>query len=161
MIFKIHISLPKRTNQMINFQFSILEFLAGVWTYDREFDNGNSGIGTVNFVKDKFYGLEYSELGKLKLVDGTELTAKRKYFFNATEKNLKIYFFETPKILFQGFELKTMGQNIIGKATHHCGDDFYDSEYIFKANDTFQIKHKVMGAKKNYVSKTNYQKVSS
>ena len=29
-----------------------LEFLVGAWTYDREFDNGNSGIGTVNFIKN-------------------------------------------------------------------------------------------------------------
>ena len=107
------------------------------------------------------YGLEYSELGTLKLVDGTVLTAKRKYYFKANEKNLEIYFFETPKILFQGIELKIKEENIIGNATHHCGDDFYDSEYVFKANGSFQIKHKVIGPKKNYVSKTNYQKVSS
>lgn len=143
----------------MNFQFSILEFLFGAWTYDREFDNGNSGIGTVNFIKNKLNGLEYSELGTLKLVDGTVLTAKIKYYFNAKEKNLEIYFFETPKILFQGIELKIKGENIIGKATHHCGKDFYDSEYVFKANGTFQIIHKVVGPKKNYVSKTNYQKI--
>lgn len=145
----------------MNFQFSILEFLVGAWTYDREFDNGNSGIGTVNFIKNKLYGLEYSELGTLKLVDGTVLTAKRKYYFYATEKNLEIYFFETPKILFQEIELKITEESITGKATHHCGDDFYNSEYVFKANGTFQIKHKVVGAKKNYVSKTNYRKVIS
>ncbi|MAB30326.1 MAG: hypothetical protein CMP78_01865 [Formosa sp.] len=145
----------------MNFQFSILEFLVGAWTFDREFDNGSSGIGTVNFIKNKFYGLEYSELGTLKLVNGTVLTAKRKYYFSATEKNLEIYFFETPKVLFQGIELKIKGKNIIGKATHHCGDDFYDSEYVFKANGTFQIKHKVVGDKKKYLSKTNYRKISS
>ena len=144
---------------MLNFQFWILEFLVGAWTYDREFDNGNSGIGSVNFIENKFYGLEYSELGTLKLVNGTVLTAKRKYYFNTTENNLEIYFFETPKILFQGIELKIKGENIIGKATHRCGDDFYDSEYIFKTNSTFKIKHKVVGPKKNYVSKTNYRKV--
>ena len=146
---------------MMNFQFSILEFLVGAWTYDREFDNGNSGIGTVDFIKNKLYGLEYSELGTLNIVDGTVLTAKRKYFFNANENNLETYFFETPKILFQGIEFKIRGENIIGKATHHCGDDFYDSEYVFKANGTFQIKHKVVGPKKNYVSITNYRKVIS
>ena len=145
----------------MNFQFSILEFLVGAWTFDREFDNGNSGIGTVNFIKNKFYGLEYSELGTLKLVNGTVLTAKRKYYFSATEKNLEIYFFETPKVLFQGIELKITEENITGKATHHCGDDFYDSEYVFKANGTFQIKHKVVGDKKKYLSKTNYRKISS
>ena len=105
--------------------------------------------------------MEYSELGTLKLVNGTVLTAKRKYYFSATEKNLEIYFFETPKVLFQGIELKIKGENIIGKATHHCGDDFYDSEYVFKANGTFQIKHKVVGDKKKYLSKTNYRKISS
>ncbi len=146
---------------MMNFQFSILEFLAGAWTYNREYDNGTSGNGTVSFIKNKLHGLEYSELGSLKLVDGTILTAKRKYYFNATEKNLEIYFFETPEILFQGIELKTNGENIVGEAMHHCGDDLYISEYIFNANNSFQIKHKVIGAKKNYVSKTNYRKVCS
>ena len=61
---------------MMNFQFSILEFLVGAWTYDREFDNGNLGIGTVNFIKNKLYGLEYSELGTLNKVDGSVLSAK-------------------------------------------------------------------------------------
>ena len=89
------------------------------------------------------------------------LTAKRKYFFNANENNLEIYFFETPKILFQGIELKIRGENIIGKATHHCEDDFYNSKYVFKANGTFQIKHKVVGPKKNYVSITNHRKIIS
>ena len=113
---------------LMNFQFSILEFLFGTWTYKREFDNGCTGSGTVNFTKNKFYGLKYSEHGSLKLVEDTVLTVKRKYYFNNTGNNLEIFFFETPKILFQRIELKIKDGNIFGKATHHCVNDFYNSK---------------------------------
>ena len=81
--------------------------LSGRWSYNRLFDNGNYGQGTVTFKKNN-NNLIYSETGTLNLINGAVLKSKRKYIYRLSRNKLEIYFYETPEILFQTIELKKM-----------------------------------------------------
>lgn len=128
--------------------------------YNREFDNGSKANGTARFdVKDDNF-LEYSEKGQLILSDGQVLKSSRQYYYEIHPREILIYFFESPKSLFEKIELQEIKGAWMGKAMHHCGNDLYCSEYHFWEDGTFEILHKVKGPKKNYISKTQFFKAS-
>tara|TARA_B100000900_G_scaffold102477_1_gene84960 strand:+ start:1745 stop:2176 length:432 start_codon:yes stop_codon:yes gene_type:complete len=132
--------------------------LSGRWSYNRLFDNGNYGQGTVTFKKNN-NNFIYSETGTLNLINGAVLKSKRKYIYRLSRNKLEIYFYETPEILFQTIELKKNGSMFFGQSTHQCKEDYYNSNYIFKIDSEFKITHNVFGPKKNYKSQTTYKKL--
>ena len=72
----------------------------------------------------------------------------RKYIFNILKNDLEIYFYETPKLLFQSIQLKNNDGILHGIASHQCIEDCYTSNYIFKPNLEFEIIHNVTGPRK-------------
>ena len=48
----------------------------------------------------------YSETGNLKIKNGKVLRSNRKYIYSILKNELQIYFYETPKLLFQSIQLK-------------------------------------------------------
>jgi len=133
--------------------------LLGEWSFNRVFDNGNTSYGKVLFKFNNKNEFIYSETGNLKIKNGKVLRSNRKYIYSILKNELQIYFYETPKLLFQSIQLKNNDGILHGISSHQCIEDCYISNYIFKPNLEFEIIHNVTGPRKNYSSHTTYNKL--
>ncbi|KXT06182.1 hypothetical protein AC578_1417 [Pseudocercospora eumusae] len=162
--------------------------LQGNWnisrTIDSQLPNFPSGIlkGTAAFhprkVTDPDY-LEfdfeylYIETGTLRLSNGAEVTARRRYVYRYSEARdeLSVWFVKSEKDLEVDYLFHNLsffpsggggggGSGLLATADHLCVKDMYCTEYMFPMRgislQSFQTKHTVQGPEKDYVSKTEY-----
>jgi len=132
--------------------------LVGSWSLVRTADNGVSMTGIATVARRGADAFDYHEGGALVLPGGQILAAERRYLFAATENGFAVFFAETPRRLFHRVAVIPVGANLIGDATHLCGDDRYDSRYEFRAVGEFLIAHRVRGPRKRYDMVTRYSR---
>jgi len=134
----------------------ILGSLTGSWLLRRSIDNGASMSGTATIARQGTGGFAYHERGWLRLTDGQEIDAERRYLFEECDGGFSVFFAESPPRLFHRVVLDPIGSSLVGEGMHLCGDDRYDSRYRFDADGSFTIEHAVSGPRKRYTMETLY-----
>lgn len=132
--------------------------LAGVWALDRTLDGRALLKGRATFEATEAASLAYLEQGTMRLADGREFEATRRYLFQSKPTGFAVFFAETPLRLFHEVTLKEADGSLSGHALHLCGEDRYDSRYQFRIDGTFVIRHAVSGPKKSYALETLYRR---
>lgn len=136
----------------------VVRRLQGVWTLDRTVDDRPLLTGRATFTAMDAGHLAYVEHGQMRLPDGRELEATRRYEFQPTPTGFAVFFAETPPRLFHTVALQPAGDRLVGHASHLCGADNYVSGYEFRDDGTFVIRHKVIGPRKDYRLDTLYRR---
>jgi hypothetical protein len=136
----------------------IIRPLVGSWMLRRAIDNGASMIGTASFADFGGGRVDYREQGPLRLPDGQVIDAERRYIFEEADDGFIVWFAETPPRLFHRVALAEDGTDLVGTASHLCGDDRYDSRYEFRADGSFSVRHMVVGPRKRYAIATLYSR---
>jgi hypothetical protein len=134
----------------------ILGSLAGSWLLRRSIDNGASMSGSATIVRQDDGCFAYHERGRLRLTDGQQIDAERRYVFEECDGGFDVLFAENPPRLFHRIVLDRSGSGLVGEGMHLCGNDRYDSRYRFEADGTFTIEHAVSGPRKRYTMETLY-----
>ena len=156
-------------NQMTH-SFKIYNAFLGAWEYTRSI-TGQPMSGKVKG-KAIFHQLDnndlaYEEQGEF-LIDGTPLIQKVTksycYRYHTQSDAIQVFFSDTINYqeLFHELQVSRDSNNImIAHGKHLCGKDHYTTEYTFPVVPftQFDIKHAVIGPKKNYIAKTTYQRV--
>lgn len=132
--------------------------LVGDWIFERDVTNHGSMTGKASVLPfDERYFL-YSESGTFRLRSGDLLQFSKQYLFEPGDSRLSVWFYESPPRIFQLFHLTRHDDALSGRASHHCGNDRYDGEYLFKLPYLFgQVQH-VSGPRKNYSIITKYRR---
>lgn len=144
----------------------VFNLLKGNWNFTRTIPGAGVAKGRANFIAsnmDNDSSLIYREEGKFEY-GGSTVPVYREYMYQLAGVDLSVYFFNNGK---QGDLFHTLKfdedkeSSEIWQATafHPCGQDTYDTKYIFYTNDKeFEIQHVVKGPNKDYVSKTTFER---
>jgi len=98
----------------------------------------------------------YQESGELLLQDGTRLHGEQRYIYERIDGGFAVYFHATGELFEQVILVADTKGNWIGRAEHLCQPDVYASEYLFRSDGTFEVRHQVGGPRKNYTICTVY-----
>lgn len=128
----------------------------GTWALERRIDDQASMTGVATITRREDGMLEYTESGRLRLADGQEFDAGRRYIFRPHPDGLTVLFAEEPPRLFHHVGLAEESGVLRGDAIHVCGNDCYKSAYAFLPDGSFIIRHEVSGPRKNYSMHTRY-----
>ena len=134
----------------------VFALLKGEWRLLRRVDGRLRMQGTATFSDGPDGSLAYHERGSLRLDDGRELAAERRYVFAPRPAGFAVYFAETPLRLFHEVELTLANGTLTGHARHLCAADLYRSRYEFLPDGRFAIHHEVSGPRKDYSLSTSY-----
>jgi hypothetical protein len=136
--------------------------LAGTWKLTRTIHPQGRFDGTARFEPTEPNTLFYREEGLLSLPGAIESSANREYLYRLENDHICVYFVENPPRLFHSLELKSQTPEaaITAAAKHVCIADEYVSDYLFRRDGTFRIRHKVNGPRKHYVLDSEYQRYS-
>jgi len=137
---------------------TLLGSLTGSWLLRRSIDNGASMSGTATIACQDAGRFTYHERGRLRLADGQEIDAERRYFFEGCDGGFRVLFAESPPRLFHRVVLDRSRSSLVGEGTYLCGEDRYDTHYRFDADDSFVIEHAVSGPRKHYRIETRYSR---
>lgn len=96
------------------------------------------------------------EAGVMKLHSGHQVEANRSWVWQMkTPEVLEIFYDENPLRSYHYLKLRFENDVWIGEAIHHCSPDVYEGFYQF-SDDSFLIRQKVSGPKKDYTMETVY-----
>ncbi|KXT10867.1 hypothetical protein AC579_8989 [Pseudocercospora musae] len=109
----------------------------------------------------------YIETGTLRLSNGVEMSARRRYVYRYSESRdeMSVWFVKPENDL----EVDHLFHNltfphghVVAKAHHLCVKDMYWTEYIFPMEGIslhrFETQHLVQGPEKDYIAKTKYSR---
>jgi len=161
----------------------IFRQLSGKWHMERKITNSlqpgfaGSIVGSATFQERPPTSDEvnseylYSESGKFETALGVKMDIRRRWIWRLSRQDsISVHFVKTDGesedyvynvLAFQPSALTDGGLCVItAHASHPCGDDFYDSVYEFHIGERglarMEVKHKVKGPTKDYVSETWY-----
>ncbi|MCU1321419.1 MAG: hypothetical protein JWM43_1068 [Acidobacteriaceae bacterium] len=100
--------------------------------------------------------LLYRESGELTLQDGTTLRSEQRYLYEPIEGGFAVRLHGSEELFETVLPVADAGGNWVGSAEHLCKADSYASEYVFRPDGTFQIRHAVQGPRKDYLVHTSY-----
>lgn len=135
-----------------------LERLLGRWVFEREILGHASMVGSAAFDTMDAGRLMYREWGELQLINGSRLRGEQSYLYEGTSAGFAVYFHDTGKLFHRVDLTASEGDVWTGVAHHDCKDDVYDSEYVFRGTETFEVRHAVRGPKKDYTIRTMYRR---
>ena len=134
--------------------------LQGKWHLSRQITGSHvaHATGTAIFEETAHPDeLQYSEEVEITLDEGSKLNGYQHYIYRLEGENkLNVYFSDGLR-LFHSIEGTDADNTPEHKASHYCQPDTYATSYFFGEN-TFQIKHKVDGPQKDYLSHTTYHR---
>lgn len=137
---------------------TVLERLAGSWVITRQISNGARLAGEAVFSPADGGALAYHETGRLRLPDGTEFQAERRYRFEPTPQGFDVFFAGRDTYLFHAIALHGAGDVLVGEGLHPCRADLYRSRYAFGPGEAFSIVHVVKGVRHDYTMTTAYRR---
>lgn len=105
--------------------------------------------GTARFVT-LGSGLDYSEIGKMRLGTGPQMQAERRYLWQWAHSDIEVCFADGA-----AFHRFVPAGKAAG-TTHLCGEDLYDVTYDFTHWPTWEAVWRVKGPRKDYVSASVY-----
>lgn len=84
------------------------------------------------------------------------------YLYVYEDESINVYFFDKGKRqgLFHKLNPEGRSESVFG-CHHQCNRDSHSTEYHFFSDKKFQIKHTVLGPRKDYVSETIYEREMS
>lgn len=131
------------------------EFL-GDWSLERLIDDHRTGeTNTLHgsaTIAEQGGQFVYFETGQLKLATGQELNAERKYTWVFEDRLVQVSFDD-------GRPFHHFSPSGLAEGTDHlCGADLYKVIYDFTAWPVWSTEWQVQGPKKDYRSKTRYQR---
>lgn len=138
----------------------MVPLLEGAWYLERVVDQAATMIGRGIFRREKHNVLHYSEEGKLHLIDGQILEARREYLYCFNDSGFELLYAEPPFSKIYNIILHTSCGTVKGNDNHICGNDKYNGEFEFNASGVIRIVNKVIGPRKNYVSTTILNRLS-
>ncbi len=100
----------------------------------------------------------YRESGELLLECGQSLRAEQRYVYETMEDGFAVSFHTTGELFQRVVFAACAGDGWKGSASHSCKADVYDSEYVFRRDGMFVVRHEVRGPKKDYVIRTEYRR---
>lgn len=112
--------------------------------------------GTAEFSAQPGGLLNYREEGRTRFPDGNEFNGFREYLFERTPCGFIVSFAEIPPRLFHTVKIFEADGVLVGKTSHLCIADQYDSQYTFRPDGCFEVEHTVTGPRKNYISRAIY-----
>jgi len=126
----------------------------GDWSIRRRIDDRMAGQighleGTTRFVTTKS-GLDYFEVGTLRLPGQSPMQAERRYSWREAEDRFEVYFDDGR--LFHAFDPARLRPS----AGHWCDPDSYAVRYDFSAWPIWTTEWHVTGPRKDYVMHTDY-----
>lgn len=138
----------------------VLARLVGCWSLDRKIAGQGSmrGVATVEAGADGW--TQYFEAGRLRLDIGESFDATRRYSYRALPTGFAIFFSEAPPRLFHEVRLEPAPEGLRGQATHLCGNDLYRTDYVFRPDGSFSVRHAIQGPRKAYAIVTCYRRVA-
>jgi hypothetical protein len=134
----------------------VFDHLSGFWSFERRVSGQAEMVGEATFTRQTSDLLQYAEAGTMVLASGDRLAFSRRYIYRRSAAGFEIHFDETPLRLFQSVKLDTTKNLITGCGMHLCGQDVYNSIYVFGAMDVFKTVHDVSGPKKLWSIETLY-----
>ncbi len=139
----------------------IFQNLQGRWQLSRDISGSHIAHVTGTAVFEKTlnpYELKYSEEVTIVLAEGKKLNGHQRYIYRLENDNqLNVYFNESER-LFHSVECISLKNGVEHKASHYCQPDTYITSYVWGVS-SFQIEHRVSGPKKDYISRTTYNKI--
>lgn len=134
-----------------------LDDLEGVWALSREIEDRRDGRtgrleGEVTW-RPVPEGLVQEERGWLRLGDGPEMAAHRRYLWSAEGESLVVRFED-------GRPFHRLGPGRLSD-THLCPPDIYDVDYRFEGARTFSTRWRVSGPRKDLVIRSRFLKSGS
>lgn len=139
----------------------MLERLAGRWSLDRKIVGRGSMRGVATFEAGADGWTQYFEEGRLRLDSGESFDATRRYGYRALPTGFAVFFSEAPPRLFHEVHLKPAREDgLRGQATHLCGRDLYRTDYVFRPDGSFSVRHAIQGPRKEYVIATCYRRAA-
>jgi hypothetical protein len=133
-----------------------LERLLGEWRLERTISGQGQMSGTASFQSAENRRVLYRESGELLLESGTRLHGEQRYFYERTDGGFAVYFHGTGELFEQVILAVDAAGDWIGRAEHLCVADVYASEYLFRVDGTFEVRHQVRGPRKDYTIRTVY-----
>ncbi|MFG5380310.1 DUF6314 family protein [Yoonia sp. R2-816] len=127
----------------------------GEWRITREITDrltGNAGRleGTATFTDDAPDTLLYEERGRLRLGDGPEMAATRRYRWHFADGRVDMTFDDGSA--FHSF----VPHSYVSGTDHQCGDDAYAVRYDFIPWPRWRAVWVVTGPRKDYTSVTEF-----
>jgi len=138
----------------------ILQGLQGTWRLSRNISGSHMAhaTGTAIFEKTTHTDeLKYSEEVEITLGEGTKFNGYQHYIYRLEDEKLNVYF-DGDYRLFHSVDFSDSKNRHEHKASHYCQSDTYTTSYFF-GDSVFQIEHRVNGPKKDYISRTTYNKI--
>lgn len=129
----------------------------GAWSLHRQSTDGAEMLGQATITRDNEHYL-YEESGELTLPTGERLLFNRTYCWVGDGATLRIFFDRACRNLFLHLIPVFDRTNYIGRASHKCGDDFYDAEFTFEGGQAFRTTYSVSGPRKDYVLTSEYRR---
>lgn len=133
-----------------------LEDFAGRWRMSRQIDDAKAGgtgifdgIATLTPGAD---GLVYEEAGELRLPEGTNMRATRKYLWQQGRGAVRVLFDDGRD--FHRIDILSE----IATSFHDCPPDQYEVSYNFTRWPEWRSIWTVRGPRKNYVMTTDYRR---
>jgi hypothetical protein len=140
---------------------AILQSLIGSWAIERRIDAAATLTGAARFDRSGDAEAAYHEQGTLRLANGTEVAAERRYIFRQRLDGFVVFFDERPPRLFHQVKLVSDPDGCLrGAAEHVCADDIYLTDYQFDSCAQFQARHRVRGPRKAYTMVTVYRRMA-
>ncbi|CAN5429875.1 hypothetical protein BH10ACI4_BH10ACI4_31530 [soil metagenome] len=130
--------------------------LVGTWRLERVIPEQGQMSGLASFEPAEGGCLLYRESGQLTLQDGTTLRSEQRYLYEPIEGGFAVRFHGSHELFETVLPIAAADGEWVGTAEHLCKADSYASEYIFRAEGSFQIRHTVHGPRKAYVVQTLY-----
>jgi hypothetical protein len=137
----------------------VFAVLSGGWKFRRQISDFGVVEGKASFAQEGECS-SYSESGILEHVGGKSFVTEKEYqyFYNSNKKVIEVYFVQAELRAGLFCELDFFQGRAV--ARHECGRDVYEVTYWVKDESYFEIFYRVRGAKKKYMSMTNFLRVS-
>lgn len=134
-----------------------LEAFSGRWQVRREIEDARAGTaarfeGEAVLTPDDA-GLVYEESGTLILPGQVPMAATRRYLWQAVGADIALFFED-------GRPFHVIAPEAQPEDHHDCPPDSYDVRYDFRSWPVWVARWRVTGPRKDYVSVTEYRRVS-
>ena len=136
----------------------IFEGLLGQWRFEREIPGRAVMSGEACFTLVDEGTAVYEEAGEVRLEDGQRLHAKQSYVYRRVEGGFAVLFRETGELFQEVVFGVGAGGELRGEARHLCRADEYVSRYAFGLDGGFEVRHRVIGPRKDYSIRTVYRR---
>lgn len=137
---------------------TVFDHLEGGWTLAREIVGTARMSGKAVFRRLPNGLFAYREEARVQLQNGRSHAGSQTYFFERAPEGFAVHFAEEPLRLFHAVAIVRQGDALVGGTTHLCVADRYDSRYVFRADGSFEVEHTVKGPRKDYLSRTVFQR---